>query len=193
MHYYTDEPGKIIDQIKRREEKALTRYAEEQSFNEIYEKWDMRLYQGMYRLSIDEIYEQVIVKQWANCISTYPIIVTQCQVENQTWVKFDTRKKSIAQKYGAVFTWKDGERIHLELLKLGKIIIEEEYEPVTIERVNQNTLCSIASNEFLQAWVDCCPAGADRRCSTDFALFLPEDWNNHWIVKKTSRLVQYCI
>jgi len=192
MHYYAIDPLKIIEQIERREKRNLAVYREEAQWRERgLEIWRPSVLHS-YIPTIDEKFEQVIVKQWSFGISVYPVLTTEYQVANETWVKNDTRENSIAQKYGNLFVEKDMNIVYLEYWKQGKLICDEDCDFDLVEKTFQNTLRTLESKVVLDVWKKNCPNDDLVQNAVEIPLLLPDDWEHIWEKYKQTRLTTYC-
>ena len=123
FHHLTLEPQKINAKIENKEKRKIKEHclALECEKNFIEAGLLPSQYPNSYRNKLPDLedaLEQVVVKNWGNIISVYPIIATSYQEHNITWLmnKYDLRKNSITQKYGSIILyWED------EILQIGFI------------------------------------------------------------------------
>lgn len=192
MHYHAAEPDKIIERIKRKEKKVLSDYYEEERLRLMWSKDDFfRPITDQYFPTIDERFEQVVVKAWNFGISVYPILVTEYQFDNETWVKFDSREKSISQKFGSLAVWKDTQNLYFSFYKRGQIFHEEEYNLGLVKNTYTNTIQSICTKDTLDLWIKCCHNDMYADEAVNFPLYLPDDWESIWKCTHKTRLTTF--
>ena len=135
-------------------------------------------------------FEKVVVKVGRGIVSVYPIIETEWQIFNETWVKHDTRKGSQTQKHGSLLIGQNESQLHFEVWKRGeyKNICDINLEKDDV--LNQVTLEQYATEEFFHEWKNCCLSIAND--FADVSLFLPKDWQTKWKPFRQTQLTTFC-
>ena len=127
FHYHTEQPEKLIRSFKYREKHAIEDIANTEDM--------IHYFQEMFAINTETL-EQVQLKQndlekvaiMANApiLSVFPILETQKQRDNETWIKFDTRPKSLAQKDASLLAMKENGNIRMEVWSKGKVQASSE-------------------------------------------------------------------
>ena len=188
MHYLTDNEQSIVEQIIRSEKKAIKDYSEQFSLEN---PWESKSSATDSSTALSEVpFEKVVVKVCRGIVSVYPVIETDWQIFNETWVKHDTRKGSQAQKHGSLFIGQNESLLHFEVWKHGDYKNICDINPEKEDVLNQVTLEQYATEEFLFEWKNCCSS-----IENDFAdvpLFLPTDWQTKWKPFRLTQLTTFC-
>ena len=119
-HYYTEQPKKLIRSFKYREERAIEDIDDTEEMIRYFQKEfnaDTRLLEQV-QLKPNDL-EKVAIIGSPTVLSVFPIIETKKQQDNETWIKFDTRPKSLAQKEASLFVIQENAKIQIEVWSKG--------------------------------------------------------------------------
>lgn len=186
FHYCTEQPEKLIRSFKYREQCALEDIDNMEGMIQYFQETfavNTRLLEQV-RLKQNDL-EKVAIIVGTPVLSAFPILETQKQRDNETWIKFDTRPKSLAQKEASLLAMKENENIRIEVWNKGKIQASSDdrelklftdfiwrhfaRENVTIQQIEDATTILRATQNFSQL---------EQYLSSP--LFLPADWETRW-------------
>ena len=189
MHYYCTDHTLILDQILHREKKAIQGFEKSLSLNKemfrVFGNDDNPLDQ---QNPLDNYMETVIVKKWDNVLSVYPLLCTGEQIANESWVKHDTRRSSVTQKYASLFVGQNDKKTHVELWIAGVFVCDSNSTPLDGTTPTLACLCT-KNSDILNKWVQASPDGYS---FDELPLFLPQDWQKTWSCTAKSRYVVEC-
>lgn len=189
MHYYSTDHAAIIGQILRREKKAIQNFKSEFSLNnQMVSAFESDNRQLIQPPSLDDFMEIVVVKKWDNILSVYPLICTPEQMQNESWVKHDTRKSSVTQKYASLFVGQNEKETHIEFWRTGKYVCDSN---IALTDNSVTTLIDLRENcnDLYQKWVKAAP---DSYLIDELPLFLPPNWKDEWSYAPCSQYTIVC-
>ena len=118
FHYLSDCSDKIVLQIKRREKKVIDDYVEKERLNKLVKSDNKDLF---CIPTMEEMLEKIVVMSWGKMVSVYPMLKTDYQFLNQTWImKIDQKKSSPTQKYGSLYAIKGVDSLHIFVRQQGE-------------------------------------------------------------------------
>jgi len=189
MHYYCTDHTLLLDQILRREKKAIKEFEKSLCLNKevfrVFGNDDNLLAQ---QNPLDHFMETVIIKKWDNVLSVYPLLCTAEHMVNESWVKHDTRISSVAQKYASLFVGQNDWETHIELWIAGEFVCEANSAVTDTHILTLAGLCDEHSN-IRSRWIQASPDGTRY---DELPLFLPPDWKETWAHKAKSKYVAEC-
>lgn len=200
FHYLTLEPNKIIKQIEYKEKRAVEEHLMalewRKAITEIGLKNGTLPSPHFGELpDLEDALEQVVVKNWGNIISVYPITVTPYQENSLTWLasKYDSRKNSITQKYGNIIAYWEKERLRFGYSIKGNVVSEKE---ISIDNSligsGEYTLQKYAPQDMLQAVLQSDVSKQTEGLNLDIPLILPTTWKDLWTVYMQTQFTTFC-
>ena len=189
MHYYCTDHTLILEQILRREKKAVNDFEKSLSLNkEMFHVFGNDNSLLTQQNPLDIYMETVIVKKWGNVLSVYPLLCTGEQIANESWVKHDTRRSSIAQKYASLFIGQNDQETHVELWIASKFVCDSNSTTSEFSTPTLAGLCD-KNSDIRNKWEQASPDG---HSFDEFPLFPPQDWQETWSCTAKSKYVMEC-
>ncbi len=204
FHYLVanqEEVKKLVDSFKRREKKSQFDLELEKKYaplllNSKMKEENREIYDKLYReykLRLSAELEKTLLLRSGNILSVYPILETEWQEKNNTWVKFDSRPKALAQKYASLFAIRDKNgKIGLRFLRQGNCLGETYFQskselPGLLYKFfpNDNNL-----DVYTEAIAAIHTSNSFYTLSEllGFPLLLPTDWEKRW---KTEAITEH--
>lgn len=204
FHYLVsnqEEAKKLLESFMRRENKSqidleLGKKYAPQLLNSKTKEENRELYDALYReykLRLSAELEKTLLLRSGNILSVYPILETEWQEKNNTWVKFDSRPKSLAQKYASLFAIRNkngkiGLRFCREGNFLGETYFQSESElPVLLCKYFPNDNDITLYTEAISA-IHTSNSFDTLSELLGFPLLLPTDWEKRW---KTEAITEH--
>ena len=184
IHCLTDEPEKIIKQIRRKEKQMIKSYAE-----------DVRVCNpsAFNRPEMEDCCERIIVKNWGTMISIFPLLRTIYQQVSTPWViSVDKKRNSPTQKFGSLHVWRSALNLRLFVRQSGETTVSEEADLCGRDLNKQAaTLRDYTLDSLCQTWLHNFST-PDDEFYYNFPLLLPFDWDKRWQITKETKLSIYC-
>ena len=198
FHYYTEHPEKLIRSFKHREKCAIE---EIDSMEEILQYFQNTLDVDTKMLKLVQMQqsdlEDVAIITRSPVLSVFPILETKKQQDNETWIKFDTRPKSLAQKEVSLLAMQENQKSRIEVWSKGKMQASSDdqelgvfadfmwryfaRENVIIRQIEDATTYLRATQNVSQL---------EQYLRTP--LFLPADWKMRWELRAISAHMFFC-
>lgn len=141
--------------------------------------------------------EQVAIIRNPTVLSVFPILKTKKQHDNETWIKFDTRPKSLAQKEASLFVIQENGKKQIEVWSKGRMQASSDdqelnafvnfmwhyfaRENITIRQIEDATVF-LKNTENVSRLEQC----------LQFPLFLPTNWETLWEFQSISQHMLLC-
>lgn len=186
FHYCTEQPEKLIRSFKYREKCALEDIDNMEGMIQYFQETfavNTRLLEQV-QLKQNDL-EKVAIIVRTPVLSVFPILETQKQRDNETWIKFDTRPKSLAQKKASLLVMKENENVRMEVWNRGEIQASSDdrdlklfadfiwrhfaQENVAIQQIEDAITILRTTQKFSQL---------EKYLISP--LFLPTDWETRW-------------
>lgn len=198
FHYHTEHPEKLIRSFKHREKCAIEDIDSMEEMIQYFQNTvdiDAKMLEQVQMRQSD--LEDVAIITSSSVLSVFPILETKKQQDNETWIKFDTRPKSLAQKEASLLVMQDNQKIRIEVWSKGKMQASSDdqelgmfadfiwryfaQENVTIRQIEDAATYLRATQNVSQL---------EQYLRTP--LFLPADWKMRWEFRAISAHMFFC-
>ena len=195
-HYLTCKPERIISQIKRREKKVVAEYYLAEQATQIIKQSLLENKENDISFPphppIEEMFEKLIVKNWGGMVSVFPVFETALQLYNETWVKFNRRRGTPHQEFGALSVVRESNKIFFEVWRGGEQVTCEERTLLQQGIATQSlTLRFLGLDSLKKTWLHNF-SFRDNEVFCDFPLFLPENWEKIWQITGSTQFTIFC-
>jgi len=141
--------------------------------------------------------EDVAIITRSPVLSVFPILETKKQQDNETWIKFDTRPKSLAQKEASLLAMQENQKIRIEVWSKGKMQASSDDQKLGmfadfIWRYFARENVTIRQIEDAATYLRATQNVSQLEQYLRTPLFLPADWKMRWEFQTISAHMFFC-